>query len=499
MARSCPEATSARGALPTAAPCDRNSQLDASLRRGHPRRGLLGRLRGHSAPARAARAVRAVVERAPAFDAKVGEATTEMSAMFLTRRLAMWNHLEVEQLPKEGLRYWFSNEHVKGHADASETGGFLRSAVPSFQLRRDALDEHLLATAVAEGATPGAAGARGGGGAGRLRPSRDLRARRPGGDGGLPLGARRHRDAPPSSASASVSSTGTRSIRRRPCGAAGRTCGTSTTSPRAGTAGSRTAGSARAASATNHYMGFGYWIWVIPLGHGETSIGVVYDTRLIGYQRRAATACGISAPSCARFPRWPSCWRARSRAARTCASTRICPTSRASTWGAGWALLGDAAAFLDPYYSPGLDHAAFSRGGHHRDDQGRPGGRAAGRPHRRAQRHLRALLPPLLPGGVPRQVLLHGRAGSPLGLLPHGHRAVLPLRRHSRLPRARALLLDAGARARRGPPSTTTSCAPTTGASRRSRWRAGAWAPRAGATTGAGSSPTSRWTGRPSA
>lgn len=65
----------------------------------------------------------------------------------------MWNHLEVEQLPKEGLRYWFSNEHVKGHADASETGGFLRSAVPSFQLRRDAPDEHLLATAVAEGAT----------------------------------------------------------------------------------------------------------------------------------------------------------------------------------------------------------------------------------------------------------------------------------------------------------------------------------------------------------
>jgi hypothetical protein len=28
--------------------------------------------------------------------------------------------------------------------------------------------------------------------------------------------------------------------------------------------------------------------------------------------------------------------------------------------GKGWALLGDAAAFLDPYYSPGLDHAAFT-------------------------------------------------------------------------------------------------------------------------------------------
>src|SRR5438552_217443 len=75
-----------------------------------------------------------------------------MSAMFLTRRLAMWHHLEAEQLPKEGLRYWFSNARVTGHANATEAGGFLRSAVPSFQLRRDALDEHLLATAVKEGA-----------------------------------------------------------------------------------------------------------------------------------------------------------------------------------------------------------------------------------------------------------------------------------------------------------------------------------------------------------
>ena len=63
-----------------------------------------------------------VIERLEAFDAKVGEATTEMSGMFLTRRLAMWQHLEREQLPKEGLRYWFSNDQVHCHADASETG-----------------------------------------------------------------------------------------------------------------------------------------------------------------------------------------------------------------------------------------------------------------------------------------------------------------------------------------------------------------------------------------
>ncbi len=93
-----------------------------------------------------------IVEKLAGFDAKVGEATTEMSAMFLTRRLALWQHLEVEHLPKEGLRYWSANARVTGHADASETGGFLRSAVPSFQLRRDVLDEHVLSLAVGAGA-----------------------------------------------------------------------------------------------------------------------------------------------------------------------------------------------------------------------------------------------------------------------------------------------------------------------------------------------------------
>src|SRR5262249_48332549 len=75
-----------------------------------------------------------IVEKVPRFDEKVGEATIEMSGLFLTRRLAVWEHLEREQLPKEALRYWFHNERVHGHAEASETGAYHRSAVPSFQL-----------------------------------------------------------------------------------------------------------------------------------------------------------------------------------------------------------------------------------------------------------------------------------------------------------------------------------------------------------------------------
>ena len=55
-----------------------------------------------------------VIEKLAAFDEKVGEATTEMSGMFLTRRLRLWRHLENEHLPKEGLRYWFRNAEVQG-------------------------------------------------------------------------------------------------------------------------------------------------------------------------------------------------------------------------------------------------------------------------------------------------------------------------------------------------------------------------------------------------
>ena len=32
--------------------------------------------------------------------------------------------------------------------------------------------------------------------------------------------------------------------------------------------------------ATNHLMGLGWWVWIIPLKGGDYSVGLVYDTRL---------------------------------------------------------------------------------------------------------------------------------------------------------------------------------------------------------------------------
>jgi flavin-dependent dehydrogenase len=299
-----------------------------------------------------------VVEKAVSFDAKVGEATTEMSAMFLTRRLAMWEHLEREHLPKEGLRYWFSNSRVTCHAEASEMGGYIRSTVPSFQLRRDVLDEHLLATAVLEGAE-------------LLRPARAV---------DVTLGDFDHQVVVENSegqkvfscrwlldATGRVTFLGRRlglidKVEEHPTAAIwGRWTGVrhiDDVAARGPLKFSRSNVASRRLS-TNHYVGFGYWIWFIPLGNGETSIGIVFDKRYVNlHQSRDREHDYLeflrAIPACAELLDKGSL---RSDDLRFYASL---PYVTRQYMGNGWALMGDAAAFLDPYYSPGLDHASFS-------------------------------------------------------------------------------------------------------------------------------------------
>ncbi|HUF17067.1 MAG TPA: tryptophan 7-halogenase, partial [Thermoanaerobaculia bacterium] len=298
-----------------------------------------------------------VIEKATEFDEKVGEATTEMSAMFLTRRLGLWEHLERNHLPKEGLRYWFSNDKVTSHANATEAGGYFRSAVPAFQLRRDVLDEHLLATAVSEGAE-------------LMRPARVSDVK---------LGDFDHEvtvDSGGTSRTIScrwiLDATGKVTLLGRKLGLIDRNEAHPTAAIwcrwknvrhiddlAARTPGLAAGNVSSRRLATNHYVGRGYWIWVIPLGNGETSIGVVFDKRLLslhesGNRQQDFVDFLRAIPSLAELladaePRFEDL-RSYSTLAYV---TR-------QYMGSGWALVGDAAAFLDPYYSPGLDHAAFS-------------------------------------------------------------------------------------------------------------------------------------------
>ena len=299
-----------------------------------------------------------VVEKQTAFDQKVGEATTEMSGMFISRRLGLWQHLEMEQLPKEGLRYWFSNEKVTGHANASESGAFYRSTVPSFQLRRDALDEHMLATAVAEGAE-------------LLRPAKvkDVAL----GDFESRVALETEDGQREVTAMWIIDATGRVAFIGRKLGIIDRNEDHPVAAlwarwngvkhiddfaaRQGGLLRERQIGSRRLA--TNHYVGFGYWIWVIPLGNGETSIGIVWDKRLVKLhesrdRERDFDAFLRAIPSLAELLEGADFKRDDFR------FYPHLPYVTRQYMGNGWALVGDAAAFIDPYYSPGLDHCSFS-------------------------------------------------------------------------------------------------------------------------------------------
>jgi flavin-dependent dehydrogenase len=297
-----------------------------------------------------------ILEKAERFDEKVGEATTEMSAMFLTRRLAMWRHLENEHLPKEGLRYWFSNEKVTGHANASETGGFIRSTVPAFQLRRDALDEHLLATAVAEGAE-------------LWRPARALDVKLSDFDNTLTVDVQGQTRT--ISCRWLLDASGRANFLGRKLNLIERNDEHPTAAlwcrwknvrhiddlAARGGFSATNVGSRRLG--TNHYTGYGYWIWVIPLGNGETSIGVVFDKRLVGLHHSKNRPDDFVAF----LKAIPALAELLDGAEPRMEDLRFYSHLAYSTkqyMGRGWALVGDAAVFLDPYYSPGLDHASFS-------------------------------------------------------------------------------------------------------------------------------------------
>ncbi len=91
----------------------------------------------------------ALLDRSPSFKRRVGEATVEVSGFFLGRVLGLTDHLNEHHLVKQGLRFWFKNEHTKTLADCSETGPGFNVRFPSYQIDRSVLDEHLLAEVAA--------------------------------------------------------------------------------------------------------------------------------------------------------------------------------------------------------------------------------------------------------------------------------------------------------------------------------------------------------------
>ena len=302
-----------------------------------------------------------VVERSETFERKVGEATVEISAMFLHRILGLYDHLSRDHLPKHGLRYWFTDHQDRSLHEMTEVGPREVPALAAFQLDRPTLDDHVLDTARKAGVEV-------------WRPAKvsavDLSWPRQRltvevGDEKRELTCRWVVDA-----------SGRQAFLARKLGIHQRFDDHPTAAVWGRWKGARdlddvefngadprsprlpAIGAARRL-ATNHFCGYGWWCWVIPLADGNTSIGVVYNKEL--YDLPLGTG---QRDRYERFVHSTPGLRELVEGAEIDGddfmALRHLPYTTERYMDLGWALVGDAASFIDPYYSPGLDHAAIS-------------------------------------------------------------------------------------------------------------------------------------------
>jgi flavin-dependent dehydrogenase len=291
----------------------------------------------------------------------VGESTVEISAQYLRDRLELADHLNSAQIRKMGLRMFFSHDGNTDIARRMELGSSSFTPQVTYQIDRGRLENELTRRCVSEGVEITA---------GRVTS--------------VEFGADHHPhtvhvqqgDATTSTTARWVvdASGRNRALPRQlelkrsnehHCNAVWLRVATEIDIGRWSDDPSwqaRLVEGDRAMS-TNHLMGEGYWVWLIRLASGSTSVGIVAD------------------PACHAFGDFNTLEKARSWLAEhepQCAavleqSRHLIKDFRVMknySHGATkvydaqdrWCLTGDAAVFLDPLYSSGLDLVAIGNG-----------------------------------------------------------------------------------------------------------------------------------------
>lgn len=302
-----------------------------------------------------------IVEKTEKLGRRVGEATVEISAFFMCRVLGMTQYLNEHHLVKQGLRFWFKNDRTEGVGDASELGAKYLSRIPSFQLDRSTFDEEVLRRAQAAGAVV-------------VRPATVSNVQlHAGGEQMLDV---KHADVTQTVRTRwIVDASGVAALLARKNG-----WWVSNTEHPTAACWSRWKGVkdwdsrelaekhpewSRAVygtrnTATNHIIGDGWWSWWIPLKGGDTSVGFVIDQRLVEFKEEGATMGDRLKAFLMKHP----------VAREMLADATYCEEDMhwrknlayySTTFaGDGFVLVGDAAAFMDPFYSPGMDWISFT-------------------------------------------------------------------------------------------------------------------------------------------
>ncbi len=301
-----------------------------------------------------------LIEKSSAFERRVGEATVEISGYFLGRVLGLTQHLNEAHLVKQGMRFWFANSQTATLEDCSEIGPRYQVRLPSYQVDRSVLDEEVLRRACAIGAR-------------LLRPAKATRIELQAGgqqmvhiEGGGETRTLRCRwvvDASGFVAQLARQEGWYRPNEAHPtCAVWARWRGVKDWDdrllheryPEYGAACFGIRG-----TATNHLTGDGWWAWWIPLKGGDVSIGIVFDRRRLQFPKGGPLAQRLKDFLC-QHPVGRELLSEAEPIAGDVHWRNQLPFLSEVIAGDGFVLVGDAAGFLDPLYSPGMDWVTYT-------------------------------------------------------------------------------------------------------------------------------------------
>ncbi len=303
-----------------------------------------------------------IVERSAAFERRVGESTIEISTYFLIHQLGLAEHLNEHHYVKQGLRFYFSNDQAEKFDDCTEMGGRFLTRVPAFMVDRAVLDEEVLRRACALGAEV-------------RRPAQMVRTELT--VGGQQRVTVRDMDGHESVVRARwvVDASGVRALLARQEGWHRQNDDHPTAAVWSRWSGVKNLDGPEMRAkfpewagkiygmrhtATNHAMGDGWWTWFIPLKGGDVSVGLVYDQRYVTLPPGPSTGERLRAFLTERSPfarevLEDARWQEEDMHFR-----KNLPYYSTTFAGDGFALVGDAAGFIDPFYSPGMDWIAYT-------------------------------------------------------------------------------------------------------------------------------------------
>lgn len=328
--------------------------------------GLAGNLLARQLRRRLPQLSVAMFERSRETSFKVGESTVEIATNYLLRRLGLSTYLYENQLPKNGLRFFFDTpEKNAAMIDMSEIGSDRLPPFPSFQIDRARLEADLLRMNAADGVDI-QLGARAHDlelheqdGAPEQRTTSGMHEFQvTQGDLRYPVRARWVVDA-----SGRASAIARLKDLRVPVAEHGISAVWGRFTGHAdmddwGPEGwrGRVHHTARMLS-TVHFCYAGYWIWFIPLGRGVMSVGWVGDKNIFRDEMRKPE--GFLEFLKGHRAVW-DLLKDRAQLIDVLAYKQLAYGTRQFFGGADrWFLTGEAAAFSDPFYSPGSDFIAI--------------------------------------------------------------------------------------------------------------------------------------------